>query len=243
MIKPLLFRLRPGPRLVTIWLLTAAAFSAAAAPAFAAPVIWTFDTTLRVACVEDGTVCPAEIQPYVSLQDAPVHGILIFDSGAMDLNSNPTIGVYSLTRWTLEVPTFDTTWIAPTGTIEVGTVEAPTLGAFPCFGCMAAFGFFSGNSNPAAPMAPGGNLPFEFRTFGPQYTTDALPSGLRSFQTNGGFFVGASQITARPFVVHAVPEPASALLLASGLGCVLMRRGGRFRRRVSPGAGRAIGSP
>ena len=242
MITPLLFRPRRGPRLIIRCLLAVSAFSLGVAQAFAAPVIWTFDATLRVSCVEDGTTCPADIQPYLSLQDAQVHGTLIFDSDATDLSPNPTIGIYKLTLWALEVPTFNTTWTATSGSIEVGTVQAPTLGAFPCFGCMAAFGFFSGNSNPAAPIAPGGNLPFEFRTFSSQYTTDALPSGLRSFQTDGGFFVGAPQITARPFAVRAVPEPGSFLLLASGLGYVLIWRGARLRRTVGPGGGRAIRS-
>ena len=218
-------------------LLLSVVLSLCATHASAAPITWAFDTTLRIICVDSGTACPADIQPYLPLHNSPVHGTLTFDSNAVDTTPDPTIGTYALGLWTLDLPVFNTTWTSSWGSLEIGTVDAPTLGAFPCFGCMAAFGYFSGNSNPAAPPPPNNGsqlLPFEFRTFGPQFVTDALPVGVTSFQSPGGFFVGANQIVAQPFTARAVPEPASILLVASSAGLLLARRAWRRREPRSP---------
>jgi hypothetical protein len=208
--------------------------------ASAEPITWSFDTTLRLYCVEFSLTCPTALQPYLPLHDTSVHGTLTFDSTSRDANPDPTIGIYRMGIWTLEVPVFGTTWTSLAGSLEIGTVDAPTLGAFMCHGCLAAFGYFSANnSNPAAPPAPGGSLPFEFRTFGPQFTTDALPVGLAPFSTAGGFFVGASDIHALPFEVRAVPEPGLFPLAASGMGWALAGLGVRRRRgRRSAGMNR-----
>jgi hypothetical protein len=205
--------------------------------ASAAPITWSFDTTLRLSSIEFSLTCPTAMQPYLPLHDTSVHGTLTFDSTSLDSNPDPTIGIYRMGIWTLEVPVFGTTWTSLAGSLEVGTVDAPTLGAFMCHGCLAAFGYFSANnSNPAAPPAPGGALPFEFRTFGPQFVTDALPSGLAPFMAAGGFFVGASDIHALPFEVHAVPEPGLFPLAASGAGLLLARlRLRRVRTRRADG--------
>jgi hypothetical protein len=221
------------------WLLAPLVLGLWASPASGAPITWTFDMTLIVVCEQDGTTCPDYLQPYLPLHNSSVHGVLTFDSNAIDQHPDPKFGIYSMGRWTLDVTAFDTTWTSPAGSLEIGTVQAPMLGAFQCFGCMAAFGYFSQNSNPAAPPPPSfGGLPFEFRTFGPQFVTDALPLGLTSFQAAGGFFVGANDIVARPFEVHSVPEPGTVLFIASSVGMVLARRGLRRRRGSRSGPGR-----
>jgi len=218
-------------------LFVALAFALWPRPAAAAPITWEFETTLSIYCVGTGGTCPASVQPYLALHNSTVYGRLTFDSSARDGSPDPEIGIYAMGLWTLEVPVFDTTWSSMSGSLEVGTVDVPKLGAFQCYGCLAAFGYFSQNSNPSAPAPPGGSrLPFEFRMFGPQFTTDALPVGLTSFQAAGGFFVGESEITARPFTVRAVPEPATITLIGSSAALALARRRRRRHHAGSPGA-------
>ena len=187
-----------------------------------------------------GRHLPASLQPYLPLHNSTVHGVLTFEWIQADANANPTIGSYETGQWTLDLPALGTTWTSLFGSIEVGSVEAPRLGAFPCFGCLAAFGYFSQNSNPAArrcrPAARASCCRSSSGRSDRNSSPMRSPATLRRLGRGGGFFVGATQIRALPFEVRAVPEPAVMMMAAPALAWLLARRarGERRRRRATP---------
>ena len=231
-------------------LLTSCAFTAGAlgaAPASAAPITWVFDAPVIVMCAQAGGTCPASLQPVPCRCTSRRLRRAVLRVAPRLMRTPIRQSAATRRARTLDLPALGTTWTSLFGSIEVGSVEAPRLGVFPCFGCLAAFGYFSQNSNPAAPLPPGGPgqlLPFEFRAFGPQFLTDALPSSLALFQMVAGFFVARPQIVlgrlkrARSqLVVTTTAAPALAWLLARHA------RGERRRRGVAPPAISSAPSP
>lgn len=204
-----------------------AALCAGARTTEAATITWNFEGQVTF-------VADAPGGPYSPLLGSAIQGSFTFESEAIDMAPAPNLGRYSTGAWNIVLPGLGSTWLYPTGTIEIARNDFFGSPFYPCpGGCLVAqTGGIPTSNNPGAPPPLGR---FEFRIFEGDFPTDALMLMPPASQT-AGFAFDFPIVTAGGDArvgVASVPEPATLLLVLSGAGLAAGRR--RFWTRQAPG--------
>ena len=208
--------------------------TACARPAEAGLITWTFSEQISLAS-----------GPYAPLEGTDVYGVFSFESNQPTpdpIGLRQNVYTYTLGPLVVSLPALDSVWTYGSGSMALSLStddwSCQSSGSFPQ--CMHLSFLDPTSSNPNAPPPPtGGRLGLELNVLVPgwYFSTGELPLVPPDARVVGGFW---NSFSCEPICgtsddltsLTAVPEPASFVLIGTGLlGAAVKRRRSRQQNR------------